>query len=114
MTFATVPLYLQVGNEVARRIKDGTYTGTLPNEHDLSREFQVSSGTVRKALDSLEARGIIDRRQGRGTFVRADVPKLPDTAKALISALGTFNVETRDGVVRAITAKVHDLAVAGK
>lgn len=42
---------------------------TLPNEGDLAREFGVSVGTMRKALQQLESAGWITRRQGRGTFV---------------------------------------------
>ncbi|MEQ8824471.1 MAG: GntR family transcriptional regulator [Filomicrobium sp.] len=42
---------------------------TLPNEGDLAREFGVSVGTMRKALQELETAGWITRRQGRGTFV---------------------------------------------
>jgi GntR family transcriptional regulator len=41
----------------------------LPNEGDLAREFGVSPGTVRKALERLEQMRLITRRQGRGTFV---------------------------------------------
>ncbi len=41
----------------------------LPNEGDLAREFGVSPGTVRKALERLEQTRLITRRQGRGSFV---------------------------------------------
>jgi GntR family transcriptional regulator len=41
----------------------------LPNESDLGREFGVSPGTVRKALERLEEIRLITRRQGRGSFV---------------------------------------------
>jgi GntR family transcriptional regulator len=41
----------------------------LPNEGDLAREFGVSPGTVRKALERLEQVRLITRRQGRGSFV---------------------------------------------
>jgi GntR family transcriptional regulator len=41
----------------------------LPNEGDLGREFGVSPGTARKALESLEQMRLITRRQGRGSFV---------------------------------------------
>jgi GntR family transcriptional regulator len=41
----------------------------LPSEHVLAQEVGVSQGTVRKALDELEAENLIVRRQGRGTFV---------------------------------------------
>jgi GntR family transcriptional regulator len=36
---------------------------------DLAREFGVSSGTMRKALDMLEKERLVTRRQGRGTFI---------------------------------------------
>jgi GntR family transcriptional regulator len=41
----------------------------IPNEGDLAREFGVSSGTMRKALDMMEGERLLTRRQGRGTFV---------------------------------------------
>jgi GntR family transcriptional regulator len=41
----------------------------LPNEGDLAREFGVSPGTARKALERLEQMRLISRRQGRGSFV---------------------------------------------
>jgi GntR family transcriptional regulator len=65
------PLYLQVRNLLAQRIVGGVWPpgSALPNELDLARELGVSSGTVRKALDSLESDRRVDRRQGRGTFV---------------------------------------------
>jgi GntR family transcriptional regulator len=47
----------------------------MPNEADLAREYGVSAGTVRRALDKLEEDRIVTRKHGRGTFVldhRAD------------------------------------------
>ncbi len=41
----------------------------IANEGDLARELGVSGGTVRKALELMEAQRLITRRQGRGTFV---------------------------------------------
>ncbi len=42
---------------------------TIPSEIDLATRFQVSQGTVRKAIDELAAENILVRRQGKGTFV---------------------------------------------
>lgn len=69
--FETRPLYLQVRDMLLGRITTGTWKpGTLiPNEIDLAREFGLSVGTVRKALDQLQAEHLVTRRQGRGTFV---------------------------------------------
>jgi len=39
------------------------------SEQALAGRFNVSQGTVRKALDALAADSLIDRRQGKGTYV---------------------------------------------
>jgi GntR family transcriptional regulator len=64
-------LYLQVRDALAERIANGSWKpGTpIPNEGHLGRELGVSAGTVRKALELMEAQRLITRRQGRGTFV---------------------------------------------
>ncbi len=69
--FETRPLYLQVRDMLLGRITTGNWKpGTLiPNEIELAREFGLSVGTVRKALDQMQAEHILTRRQGRGTFV---------------------------------------------
>lgn len=69
--FSVEPLYVQVRNLLAQRIADGVWPpgGMLPNEIELARELGVSSGTVRKALDTLEGERLVVRRQGRGTSV---------------------------------------------
>ena len=41
----------------------------IPSEIDLAARFQVSQGTVRKAVDELAAEHLLLRRQGKGTFV---------------------------------------------
>ena len=41
----------------------------LPSEDRLAARFQVSVGTIQKALGELERQRLIDREHGRGTFV---------------------------------------------
>lgn len=41
----------------------------IPSEMELAARYQVSQGTVRKAIDALAAENIVVRRQGKGTFV---------------------------------------------
>ena len=69
--FSTKPLYLQLRDALAERISAGAWKpgAVIPNESDLAREFGVSAGTMRKALDLMEAERLLTRRQGRGTFV---------------------------------------------
>jgi GntR family transcriptional regulator len=68
---STRALYLQVRDALVERIASGEWRSgsAIPNEVDLAREIGVSSGTVRKALQLLDAQKLITRRPGRGTFV---------------------------------------------
>jgi GntR family transcriptional regulator len=65
------PLYQQVRDLLVSRIADGVWrpAEALPSEQTLAGELGVSHGTVRKALDALEAENLVERRQGRGTYV---------------------------------------------
>ena len=67
----TQPLYLQLRDSLVERIATGTWKpgAVIPNEGDLAREFGISPGTIRKALDLMEHERLVTRRQGRGTFV---------------------------------------------
>jgi GntR family transcriptional regulator len=69
--FNIKPLYLQVREAMIERIAKGEWKpgGAIPNEVDLARELGISSGTMRKALDILEAERAVTRQQGRGTYV---------------------------------------------
>ncbi len=68
----TAPLYQRVADRIANRIYDGHWRPgePIPNEFALAEEFAVSQGTIRKAMSVVEETGLVDRQQGRGTFVR--------------------------------------------
>lgn len=65
------PLYLQVRERLLRRLIDGDWQpgDLIPSETQLASEYQVSQGTVRKAIDTMVRENLLRRRQGRGTFV---------------------------------------------
>lgn len=65
------PLYRQVAAVLRAKIcaREWTPRAPLPNEVVLARDAGVSIGTMRKALELLEDEHLIERRQGRGTFV---------------------------------------------
>ena len=65
------PMWLQIRNELFDCLyKDILRPGQLiPNEKTLVELFNVSIGTVRKAIGALEKEGILIRKQGLGTFV---------------------------------------------
>ncbi|MDX2308852.1 MAG: GntR family transcriptional regulator [Hyphomicrobium sp.] len=66
-----LPLYVQVRNALLENIRDGEWMvgDSLPNEQDLAKRFAVSIGTIRKAIEGLEASGLVQRIQGRGTYI---------------------------------------------
>lgn len=63
--------HARLARELRDRILDGTYPvgSRLPTESDLCRAHELSRGTVRVALRSLEDEGLINRRPGAGTMV---------------------------------------------
>jgi len=65
------PLYKQVYDVLVRRIAEGAWrpAEALPSEQALAAELKVSQGTVRKALDALAAENLVQRHQGKGTYV---------------------------------------------
>ncbi|MEH6551602.1 MAG: GntR family transcriptional regulator [Pseudomonadales bacterium] len=71
-----MPLYHQVYLALSKRIRDGEFAGEtpLPAERRLVEAYSVSRSTVIKAIDQLCHEGIVEKRQGSGTFVLA--PKL--------------------------------------
>lgn len=68
----TAPLYQRVAEQIADRIYDGHWRPgePIPNEFALAEQFSVSQGTIRKAMSVVEKTGLVDRQQGRGTFVK--------------------------------------------
>ena len=68
-----VPLYHIICLVLRDGIASGRYKpgAALPTEDDLARDYRVSRVTVRRALGELAGAGLIERRQGSGTFVRA-------------------------------------------
>jgi len=66
--------YVQVADDIARRIDAGEITLKLPSERALADEYQVAYTTVRHATQILRERGLIVTIHGRGTFVAASLP----------------------------------------
>lgn len=66
--------YLQVADDIARRIEIGEFTFKLPSERALAQEYGTAYTTVRHAMKVLRGRGLILTIHGRGTFVAAAAP----------------------------------------
>ena len=68
-----LPAYARLRDALASRIAKGEWTSDqpLPSEARLAEEYGLSVGTVRKGVDGLVQEGLLERRQGSGTYVRA-------------------------------------------
>jgi GntR family transcriptional regulator len=73
---ADAPLYSRVEAVLASEIADGALKvgDQLPTEDSLIARFEVSRITVRRAIQNLVSRGLVEIRRGKGTFVAA--PKI--------------------------------------
>ena len=72
------PLYATIKRELLSKIERGTWRlyHKLPSEEQLQKQYNVSRGTVRRALSELELEGYISRVSGKGTFVTRVAPRL--------------------------------------
>jgi DNA-binding GntR family transcriptional regulator len=80
-----LPLYQQVYEILRTAILTGEWkVGELiPPEPVLMKELQVSRTTLRQAVDLLCREGFLEKKQGKGTFVR--VPSLEENIHRIIS-----------------------------
>lgn len=67
-----LPLHARLKDDLVHRIETGEWRADepLPPESVLVTEYDVSMGTLRRVLAELVAEGMVERHQGRGTFVR--------------------------------------------
>ena len=65
------PLYEEVKKKITQSLIEGVWSPgeVIPSEIELANTYDVSQGTVRKAIDYLSAESILVRRQGKGTYV---------------------------------------------
>lgn len=95
------PLYARVESVISSEISKGTLAvgEQLPSEDSLIERFNVSRITVRRAIQNLVGRGMVEIRRGKGTFVSA--PKIVQE----LAELSGF-VEDMHAIGRKPTARV--------
>ncbi len=100
------PLYRTVHRELRARIVSGVYApgGSVPSERKLIEEFKVSLITVRRALDELVLDGLIERRQGVGSFVR-------ERARDVVVGMSSFTTDVMSGRLRLVRSVLKDALV---
>tara|TARA_B100001059_G_scaffold236726_1_gene289465 strand:+ start:3961 stop:4719 length:759 start_codon:yes stop_codon:yes gene_type:complete len=65
----------QIVSQIEAMIVDGRFEAgqKLPAERELAQQFSVSRQSLREAIQKLEAKGLLERRHGGGTFVTDSV-----------------------------------------
>lgn len=76
----------KVGKEILNRITSGKWPAgfTLPSEIELAALFDVSQGTVRRALKDLVDCGLLIRQQGKGHICRQPKPSSRRHPRAMV------------------------------
>ncbi len=78
-------VYVQLMQQVRQAIRMGRLApgDRLPTARDVSEHAGINPNTVLKAYRELELAGLVEPRQGSGTFVREHLAPLPDNVGAL-------------------------------
>ncbi len=107
-------LYSRVETVLASEITDRHLKvgGQLPTEDSLIARFGVSRITVRRAIQNLVSRGLVEIRRGKGTFVAA--PKITQNLKELSGFVEDMHALGRKPTARVIEREIvnADAAVA--
>lgn len=86
-----LPVYVQISEVLIREIAAGRLIdgARLPPERDLAQQHFTTVRTLRKALDLIEKKGLLERIQGSGNYVRAGA--------VVDSIYSMFRLELRGG-----------------
>src|SRR5882757_8143845 len=100
------PLYERVESVLAAGIADGSLPPEtqLPTEEGLIERFKVSRTTVRKAIQNLIERGLVEVRRGKGTFVAQ--PRITQELTELTGFVEDMQVLGRHPTARLLDKKV--------
>ena len=71
-----IPIYRQLVDAIRAAVKKGQLKPgqQLPTVLEQSADLGISIGTIKRAYDELEREGVVEKGQGRGTFVKAQSP----------------------------------------
>ncbi|HXX93849.1 MAG TPA: GntR family transcriptional regulator [Planctomycetota bacterium] len=111
------PRHRQISRDLLAEIAAGRYGPgeRLPSEAQLCQKFGVSRPTAARALRELQEQGLIDRRVGSGTYLRASGGTGPGAAHRqlglLVPALGKMEIfEVICGELAGL-ARVHEIGI---
>ena len=106
------PLYSQTAEALRSRIAQNVWKqgDRLPSESQLCEEFGVSSITMRRAVGTLVAEGLVVRLQGKGTFVAGDhaIPQGPPELTSFMQDIEARGWRASARIVSSRTERAQD------
>lgn len=86
------PKYLQIASRLRTEIRSGVYRskGKLPTEKELAEACGANRQTVRRALSLLTQEGLIERRQGSGSFLRTATARRGSSIAILTTSINDY------------------------
>ncbi len=87
-----VPIYRQLVDTIRSAVNKGTLAPQeqLPTVQEMSEILGVARGTIKRAYDELEREGIVEKSQGRGTFVRYQPSRSGSSREQAMAAIDTL------------------------
>lgn len=98
------PRYYKIYRLLKQAIENREFAGdeALPGENALALKYQVSRLTIRRSLELLQNEGLVERRQGSGTYPILDdvtVQQLPADLNKLLDDLDKMGADTQPNVL---------------
>lgn len=117
--YSKVPLYMQIKEYLLKYINGNNNSSLkIPSENELSKQFKVSRPTIRLAIDNLVNEGLVEKIQGKGTFIKINKKSIhfanwqsteENSAEALEYVLNSYQKIKPDIVVHNVGIKYKNL-----
>lgn len=108
--------YRQLASVLRDRIRSGQLPpgGRMPSEKDLHDEFGLARETIRRALAVLRAEGLVQVRQGHGTFVVEAPPTVDLRPGDTVTSTAALTITRASGAVETYPAGTTLTVHAGR
>jgi len=100
------PIYTQIIDSIKQKVSNKEWKAgdRIPSEEQLVNDLEVSRGTVRKSISVLEDDGILEKIQGKGTFVAKEKISYP-FAQELVSFAESMETQDINFVTKVLTCE---------
>lgn len=94
-----IPIYQQLVDQIRAAVKKGVLVSgqQLPTVQELAKDLSLAKGTIKRAYDELEREGVLEKIQGRGTFIRRQPGQSGSRKDLAMEAIDTM-LDTLEGM----------------